>query len=89
MLTWLLLLGLSGLSGLLTALLIEKPWAIYLAGAVPWFGLLLAILYTVYFTPYAGGGATMWPIAQLFGGTIAAATGVVVFLLARKSKHKG
>ena len=87
MLTWLALLGLSGLSGLLTALLLEKPWAIYVAAAVPWFGLLLAILFTVYFTPYAGGGATMWPIAQLFGGTIAATTGVLVFLVARKSKH--
>lgn len=73
---WSLLIGGSALIGAITGILCKKSWAIYVAGAVPWFGLLAAILYTEYFTPYQGGGASMWPIAQLFGGTIAAIVGV-------------
>ena len=76
---WLILIGGSALAGVLTALLLNKPWAIYLAGAVPWFSLLAALIYTEYFTPYKGGGASMWPIAQLFGGAVAAAIGVTSF----------
>ena len=83
MLVWALLLGLSALCGALSAILIKKSWAIYVAGAVPWFGLLLALLYSVYLTPYTGGGASMWPIAQLFGGSIAAFSGVVGFKMTR------
>lgn len=85
MLIWILLLGLSSLAGLLTAIFLKKKWAVYVAGAVPWFGLLAAILYTEYFMPYQGGGASMWPIAQLFGGTIAAATGIIVFNISKNS----
>jgi hypothetical protein len=48
-----------------------------LAGAIPWSGLLACLLFSEYCLPYRGGGASMWPIAQLFGGTIAAGTGVV------------
>ena len=78
---WLILIGASTLVGVITALLLNKPWAIYVAGAVPWFSLLAALIYTEYFTPYKGGGASMWPIAQLFGGAIAAAIGVTAFTL--------
>ena len=74
-----LLIGGSALIGLLTAIYIKRSWAVYFAGAVPWFALLAAILYTEYFMPYEGGGASMWPIAQLVGGTVAAVVGVVVF----------
>ena len=76
---WLILIGSSAIVGLLTALFVTKSWAIYVAGAIPWFGLLTALLYTEYFTPYQGGGASMWPIAQIFGGTVAAAVGVLTF----------
>ena len=78
---WLILIGASALVGVITALLLNKPWAIYVAGAVPWFSLLAALIYTEYFTPYKGGGASMWPIAQLFGGAVAAAIGVTAFTL--------
>ena len=80
---WLILIGGSILVGYLTALVIRKNWAIYIAGAVPWLALLGALIYTEFFTSYAGGGASMWIIAQLFGGTIAAATGVVSYKLTR------
>ena len=80
---WLILIGGSTLAGYLTAILLRKNWAIYVAGAVPWFALLGALVYTEYFTAYEGGGASMWLIAQLFGGTIAAAVGVASYKLTR------
>ena len=83
MYTWLILISVSAFTGFLTAILVNKTWAIYMAGAIPWFGLLAAILYTEYTTPYQGGGASMWPIAQLFGGAIAAAIGVTAFMLTK------
>ena len=79
MIVWILLICGSALIGLLAAIYIKKSWAVYFAGAVPWFVLLAAILYTEYMMPYEGGGASMWPIAQLVGGTVAAVVGVVAF----------
>ena len=81
MYVWLILIGGSTLIGFLTAALLKKNWAIYIAGAVPWFALLAALLYTEYFITYEGGGASMWLIAQLFGGTVAAVVGVVSYKL--------
>lgn len=78
---WLILIGGSVLIGYLTAMLLKNNWAIYVAGAVPWFALLAALVYTEYFTPYEGGGASMWLIAQFFGGTVAAVVGIVSFKL--------
>ena len=78
---WLILIGGSTLIGFLTAMFLKKDWAIYVAGALPWFALLAALLYTEYFTPYEGGGASMWPIAQFFGGTVAAVGGVFSYKL--------
>lgn len=89
MYVWLILIGLSALTGFLTAHYIKKDWAIYIAGAVPWFGLLAAILYTEYTTPYQGGGASMWPVAQFFGGTVAAAIGIISFRLSRNFLSAG
>ena len=80
---WIVLIVGSTLIGFLTAALLKKSWAIYVAGAVPWFTLLLALLYTEYFTPYEGGGASMWPIAQLIGGTVAAIVGIASYKLTK------
>jgi len=81
---WYILITLSSLVGLLVAKYMRHKLSIFVAGAVPWLGLLGSLLYTEYFVPYQGGGASMWPVAQLFGGTAAAVIGVVVFFLARK-----
>ncbi|MBT0588191.1 hypothetical protein [Alteromonas oceanisediminis] len=81
---WLILISLSSLSGLLVARYIQHKISILLAGAIPWLGLLSAILYSEYFMPYQGGGASMWPVAQLFGGTVAAVVGVITFKICRK-----
>ena len=83
MLVWIVLIVGSAFIGFLTAILVKNNMAVYLAGAIPWFVLLVAILFTEYFLPYQGGGASMWPIAQLVGGTIAAVVGVISFNLTR------
>ena len=80
---WIILIVGSAFIGFLTAVFLKKNWAIYAAGAIPWFLLLIAILYTEYLVPYQGDGASMWPIAQLIGGTIAAVIGVVSFMITR------
>ncbi|MBX2870395.1 MAG: hypothetical protein KTR18_17065 [Acidiferrobacterales bacterium] len=84
---WLILIGGSTLAGYLTAIFIKTNWAIYVAGALPWFALLGALIYTEYLTSYEGGGASMWLVAQLFGGTIAAAVGVISYKLTRYAQR--
>ncbi|MDH3977596.1 MAG: hypothetical protein OEU86_03700 [Gammaproteobacteria bacterium] len=77
MIVWLGLISYSVLAGYLCARFISGKKSVVLAGGIPWFSLLAAIVYTEYFTPYQGGGASMWPIAQLFGGAVAAVIGVM------------
>ena len=81
---WFVLITLSSLVGLLVAKYMRHKLSIYVAGAVLWLDLLGSLMYTEYFLPHQGGGASMWPIAQLFGGTAAALIGILVFLVARK-----
>lgn len=69
--------------GFLVALIVKSRWAVCLAGAIPWFGLLAALVITVYFLPNNEADASMWLIAQLFGGTVAAAIGIVSFKLSQ------
>ena len=69
--------------GLFCALKIRSRFALFIAGAVPWFGLLIALLYTEYFSSSVRTDASMWLIAQLFAGTIMAGLGMVSFVLAR------
>jgi hypothetical protein len=73
----------SAIIGVVCGYFIKGRPGIILAGAVPWFGLLFFLLYHEYFVPYQGGGASMWPIAQLFAGTMAAGTGIGACLLCR------
>lgn len=72
---WLTLVLLSALAGTLSGVWLRGRRAILVGAAVPWLGLLIWLLYNEFFVPYQGGGASMWPIAQLFGGTAAAAIG--------------
>jgi hypothetical protein len=81
---WLGLLLPSAIVGIICGYFIKKRrLGIMLAFFIPWFGLLTYLLYKEYFVPYQGGGASMWPIAQIFGGTIAAGTGVSFYLLSK------
>ncbi len=72
LLAWTALVVPSALWGVLCALRFRSKFTGIAAAAVPWFVLLLFILFSEYYLPYQGGGASMWPIAQLFGGTVAA-----------------
>jgi hypothetical protein len=101
MLAWSLLIVLSGLVGGLTARFLKRPVAIVIGAGAAWWGMLAYLLFDEYVLPYRGGGASMWPVAQLFGGTVAAAcaavtaTAVVGLLWARsefqrqQDPHKG
>ena len=86
---WVPLLALSGVAGVLAAILFKGGKAILIGSAIPWFGLLAWLLYNEYFVPFQGGGASMWPVAQLFGGSIAAAVGAGAALLTRRARQKG
>jgi uncharacterized membrane protein YeaQ/YmgE (transglycosylase-associated protein family) len=66
--SWLSLLIPSAIVGIICSYCIKKRrLGIILAFFIPWFGLLAYLIYQEYFVPYQGGGASMWPIAQLFG----------------------
>ncbi|MEM7562603.1 MAG: hypothetical protein AAF353_06080 [Pseudomonadota bacterium] len=86
---WLILIIGSSIMGLLCAIFLSHRYSIFISGALPWCTLLTALIYTEYFTPYQGGGASMWLIAQLFGGTIAAAIGVGAFAATRHIMKSG
>jgi hypothetical protein len=81
---WITIIAPSILTGLLLANFIKGRIGIILSGLIPWLGLLMALLYQEYFIPYQGGGASMWPIVQFFGGTVAAITGVTAYLFGSK-----
>lgn len=86
MLIWLAIVGGSAVVGLVTARLSRgHRHSAAIAGAVAWLALLVVLLVNEYVMPYSGGGASMWPIAQLFGGTIAAAVAAATCAIARKS----
>ena len=57
--------------------------ATFLAAVGPWSALLIVLVVTEPFFQDAEGGASMWPIAQLVGGTVAAASGLIGCKLVR------
>ena len=68
----------SGLVGAFSGCLFRDNKSYFVAGALPWFGLLALLLYDIYWR-HSGHpqAASMWPIAQIWGGTLASVTGVV------------
>ena len=75
--TWVTLVTYSMTAGVLAGLLLTGWKAVIVGGAIPWLSLLAFLLYNEYFVPYEGGGASMWPVAQIYSGTIGAAIGAV------------
>ena len=88
MLLWFAIVGGSLAVGLVVARLLNG-WraAAWIAGAVAWLLMLACLLVNEYVLPYRGGGASMWPIAQLFGGTIAAAVAALSCSLAQERQR--
>lgn len=70
---------LSALIGFVCAQMLSGWIGALATGAIPWFGMLAALLFLEYGLADQGGGASMWPIAQLFGGTLAAVAGMVSY----------
>ena len=87
MLLWFAILAGSVVVGLCAARLLHA-WrlAAWVAGAVAWLLMLAYLLVNEYVLPYRGGGASMWPIAQLFGGTVAAVVAGVSCSLAQERR---
>lgn len=85
---WPTLIVLSALAGVVCGWIIPGRRAVAWGGAVPWLGMLALLLYNEYFVPYPGGGASMWPIAQLVAGTVAAAVGMLAAAVARVTRLK-
>ncbi|MBD1863010.1 hypothetical protein [Trichocoleus sp. FACHB-46] len=85
---WLMLISLAALTGGICGWIFQGNRSVILGGAIPWFGLLAWLLYNEYFVPYQGGGASMWPIAQLFAGSIVAMVGVLAAVAVREVKAR-
>ena len=86
--TWFVLLAGSALIGGLSAWYLAGPSSWLVASLLPP-SLLLGWLLTIeYLLPYRGGGASMWPIALVVGGTAAALTGCCACVLVKRAKAK-
>jgi hypothetical protein len=85
---WSTLIVLSALAGVVCGWILPGRRAVAWGGAVPWLGMLAWLLYNEYFVPYPGGGASMWPIAQLVAGSVAAAVGMLAAAVARAARVK-
>jgi hypothetical protein len=72
---WIILLIGSAAIGVACAKMSPRWLSLLASGAVPWFTLLGALLVS---------DASMWEVAQLFGGTAAAIVGLVSCLFVRK-----
>ncbi|RJG03456.1 hypothetical protein D3878_19185 [Noviherbaspirillum sedimenti] len=86
---WFALIVLSAMAGVACAGILRGRIGLVCSGAVPWVGLLGWLLYNEYFVPYRGGGASMWPVAQLFAGSVAALVGVVSYKVFKRLLKEG
>lgn len=59
---------------------LNKVWS----AVIPFILFASAVIYTEYSSPYTGGGASMWPIAVIVGGGMAAACSLGGCALIRK-----
>lgn len=74
MIAWIIFLGGSAAIGCICAMLIKKSGISFIASVLlP----VLIIPFSEYVLPYQGGGASMWPIALIFGGIPAAFSGLL------------
>jgi len=85
---WIFILLASVVVGAVCGFAIRSRWAVLLGGAIPWCGLLAWLLYNEYFVPYQGGGASMWPVAQLVAGTVSAVVGAISTAIVRRVRGR-
>jgi len=80
---WGAIIGGSIAVGVAVAILLKSKYAVPVAALAAWFLMLAYLLVNEYLLPYRGGGASMWPIAQLVGGTVAAGVAALSCAVAR------
>lgn len=85
---WPTLIMLSAIAGSICGLVFRKYRSIICGAAIPWLGVLAWLLYNEYFLPYQGGGASMWPVAQLVAGSVAAVVGGLAAVITQGIKAK-
>ena len=86
---WPTLITLSVLAGGICGGLIRGRRAILWGCAVPWLGMLAWLLYNEYLLLHGEGGASMWPVAQLFAGTVMAIAGGLAAAAVRVVTQRG
>jgi hypothetical protein len=77
----------SILVGVAVSVLFKSKAAVPVAALIAWLLLLAYLLFNEYVLPYRGGGASMWPVAQLVGGTVAAVVAAVSCALVRRIRQ--
>ncbi|MGV3569022.1 MAG: hypothetical protein ACO1PB_00390 [Ramlibacter sp.] len=80
---WLVLLGASALVGALSAWYLRRAFAWVVAALLPPAVFLALLLVQEYLLPAGEGGASMWPVAFVVGGTAAAFTSCCALLLVK------
>ena len=80
---WLVLIGLSALAGGVCAWLLPRSLGWVAAALLPPLGLLAWLMVNEYLLPYRGGGASMWPIALVVGGSVGALVGIASYAALR------
>jgi hypothetical protein len=86
--SWLVLLAGSTLIGALSGWYLRgvTSWAV--AWLLPPALFLAWLLANEYLMPYRGGGASMWPVAFVVGGTAAALASCCALLLLRRARTR-
>jgi hypothetical protein len=83
--SWFVLIGLSVLTGGVSALVLRGRAALLTAAILPPAVFLSWLLVHEFVLPYSGGGASMWPVAFIFGGGAAAGSSVFTLSLVNLS----
>lgn len=69
---------------ILALVLQHKGKRIGFSVTAPFICLVAFVLFDAYVLPYRGGGASMWPIAILFGAPVVLAGGLLGFFIGRR-----
>lgn len=80
-LVWALILLPSIAWGCFCGYKLRSSYTPFLAAFVPWLGLLFCLIVSVYVLPNDSKDASMWLVAQLFGGSIMAVVGYLSYRL--------
>lgn len=72
---WIPLVLLPIVVGVVASYVLPRTTAVITGAAIPWLAFLAILLWFEFVQPPATGGASMWPIALLIGGTVVAFVG--------------